>query len=101
MRNLLAFLAAAVLAFAALGWYLDWYKIKSEPTGEGHRHVNIDFNEDKILDDVHKGVENGEKKLERVLEKDKNRPEDKSKTGDNARLPDNGPTSPAKSVPQP
>ena len=34
-----------MLAFAGLGWYLDWYKIHSEPAGEGHRHVNIDFNQ--------------------------------------------------------
>jgi hypothetical protein len=69
MRNLLAFLAAAAITFAGLGWYLDWYKIRSEPGSSGHRNVNIDLNAPKIIEDVHKGVEKGEQKLDAVLEK--------------------------------
>ena len=31
MKNLLAFLGGAIVTFAGVGWYLDWYKIKSSP----------------------------------------------------------------------
>jgi hypothetical protein len=69
MRNLLAFLAAAVLVVAALGWYLDWYKIESVPTLGGHEEVNIDIDSKKITADVEKGAERGAEKLHDVLQK--------------------------------
>ena len=69
MRNLLALVAAATLTFVGLGWYLDWYKIRSDPGPAGHRNVNIDLNSPKIIEDVHKGVQRGEEKLQNVLEK--------------------------------
>src|SRR5947208_2280392 len=31
MRNLLALLGAAVVAFAVVGWFLGWYQIKTTP----------------------------------------------------------------------
>jgi hypothetical protein len=68
MRNLLAFLAAAVLVVAGLGWYLDWYKIESVPTLSGHEEVNIDIDGKKISSDVHKGAQRGAEKLHGVLE---------------------------------
>jgi hypothetical protein len=71
MRNLLAFSAAAALTFAGVGWYLGWYKVNSDSAPSGHRKVNIDFNSVKIVDDVEKGVQKGEEKLQGVLEKDK------------------------------
>ncbi|OAI39829.1 hypothetical protein AYO40_05405 [Planctomycetaceae bacterium SCGC AG-212-D15] len=55
MRNLLALLAAALLAFAGIGWYLGWYQVKSEPSLSGHQNVNIDINGSKIIADVEKG----------------------------------------------
>ena len=64
MKNLLAFLGGAIVTFAAVGWYLDWYKIKSETGPAGHRKVNIDFDSVKIADDVQKGVQKGEQKLQ-------------------------------------
>lgn len=54
MRNLLALLAAAVLTFAGVGWYLNWYQISSATSLTGHQNVNIDFNSSKIRDDVQK-----------------------------------------------
>jgi hypothetical protein len=69
MRNLLAFLAAAGLTFAGLGWYLDWYKIRSSPTPAGRQSINIDINSHKIGEDIHQGVRIGEDKL-RGLDKD-------------------------------
>jgi hypothetical protein len=65
MRNLLAFLAAAALTFAGVGWYLGWYKVRSQPAADGHRAVNIEFNTVKIGADIEKG----EHKLHEVLEK--------------------------------
>lgn len=71
MRNLLAFVAAAALTFIGLGWYLGWYTVRSEAGALGHRTVNIDVNTPKVLDDVHKGVQKGEAKLEQVLQQRK------------------------------
>ena len=31
MKNLLAFLAAAVLVFVGVGWYLDWFQVFNGP----------------------------------------------------------------------
>lgn len=70
MRNLLAFLAAAVLAFLGLGWYLDWYKVQAVPNGaSGHQSFNIEVNNNKITKDVKKGVEKGEQKIQEVMDK--------------------------------
>ncbi len=70
MRNLLAFLALAALTFAGLGWYLDWYKIQSTPTSAGRHSIQIDINSKKITEDVHKGVQQGEEKLQQALDKE-------------------------------
>jgi hypothetical protein len=71
MRNLLAFFAAALLTFVGLGWYLQWYKIKDAPAPQGHHNVNIDIDAVKVEQDVAKGVQKAEEKIQRVLEKDK------------------------------
>src|SRR5262245_64803652 len=57
MRNLLALLAAALLVFAGVGWYLGWYKISSTSDESGHRKINIDLDKNKIADDLNKGRE--------------------------------------------
>jgi hypothetical protein len=69
MRNLLAFLAAAIVTFAGVGWYLDWYRIKSAPATDGHHQLNIDVNRKKMLEDVHKGMQKGEETLQDIIEK--------------------------------
>jgi hypothetical protein len=56
MRNLLALVAAALLAFAGIGWYLGWYKVETDATPTG-RHISIDLNTPKIRDDVGRGKE--------------------------------------------
>ncbi|MCS6851116.1 MAG: hypothetical protein NZ700_08120 [Gemmataceae bacterium] len=63
MRNLLAFLAAAAITFAILGWYLDWYKVQSTPMPCGNTRISIDINGRKIREDVRRGVQQGEEKL--------------------------------------
>jgi hypothetical protein len=65
MRNLLAFLAAAILTFAGLGWYLDWYTISTSTADGGHRKVNIDINTPKIGEDFEKGGQ----KVREMIEK--------------------------------
>jgi hypothetical protein len=67
MRNMLALLAAATITFIGLGWYLDWYSVRTDLGPSGHRNVNIDFNSPKIADDVSRGVQKGEEKLQSVL----------------------------------
>ena len=54
MRNLLALIGAAVVLVVGLGWYLEWYKIGTEPAGTGHRKFNADIDADKITEDVKK-----------------------------------------------
>jgi hypothetical protein len=57
MRNLLAFLAAAVLTFLGLGWYLGWYTFHTVPAGAGHHGYTIDIDAKKTENDVQQGVQ--------------------------------------------
>ena len=89
---MLAFFAAAVLTFAGLGWYLDWYTISSSPAADGHRQVKINLNTNKIEQDVEKGGQ----KVRNMLEKDKK--DSNGKTGAQPKestVPQNQPTPPA------
>lgn len=67
MRNMLALVGAAVVAFGGVGWYLDWFKIHSTPAPSGHRSVNIDIDTVKIGEDLHRGTV----KVQEVLDKKK------------------------------
>jgi len=59
MRNFLAIVGAATVAFLAVGWYLGWYEVSSLPSPQGKQSVHVEINPDKITDDVKKGVEKG------------------------------------------
>jgi hypothetical protein len=59
MRNILALVGAATVAFLALGWYLGWYQVTSVPSPHGKQSVTVDINPTKITEDVKKGVEKG------------------------------------------
>ncbi len=80
MKNLLAFLAAAVLVFVGVGWYLDWFHVRPAPAATGHHAYSIDVNADKIQADVQQGgekvvdaIEKARKEAEaRKAEADKN-----------------------------
>ena len=63
MKNLLAFLGAAILVFAGVGLYLNWFQINRGPAVAGHKAFNIDLNTDKIESDAQKG---GEKVLSAI-----------------------------------
>jgi hypothetical protein len=68
MKNLFALLGAAVVVFAGLGWYLDWYKVISTPSSNGHQNISIDVNEKKIVTDGVKGVEKVEGAVDKAKE---------------------------------
>ncbi len=80
MKNLLAFLAAAVLVFVGVGWYLDWFHIRPAPAATGHQTYSIDLDTNKIQADVQQGgekvvdaIEKARKEAEaRKAEADKN-----------------------------
>jgi hypothetical protein len=67
MRNLLAFLAAVTLTILCLGWYLDWYHIRTSPASSGHRNFTIDVDTIKVSEDLYKGGA----KIQEVLEKNR------------------------------
>ena len=64
MRNVLAFVAALALTGGGLGWYLDWFRVRSQPAPEGQRSLSIDINTAKIGADLHRGEQNLQKILE-------------------------------------
>ena len=55
MRNLLAMAGLASVIFLGLGWYLGWYKIQNASSPDGHRHIQIDVDTNKVKSDVGKG----------------------------------------------
>ncbi|HMC88695.1 MAG TPA: hypothetical protein VKI17_04065 [Gemmataceae bacterium] len=71
MRNLLALLATAVIVFAAVGWYLGWYKIQTNVPQDGHQSINVDVNNKKIKEDILRG----EQRLHKAIEGNKDEAE--------------------------
>jgi hypothetical protein len=55
MRNLLAFLAAAGLTVAGVGWYRGWFTLQTSTQPSGHRNLSIDINSPKINEDLQRG----------------------------------------------
>lgn len=64
MKNLLALLAAALVTFVVVGWYLNWYQIHTTPNSKGGTEVTIDLNNAKIKEDLKKG----EEKIKKILD---------------------------------
>ncbi len=75
MRNMLAFVGAIVVTVGGVGYYLDWYQVRSNPSLTGQRSFNIDINTNKIGDDLHKGTA----KVQDVLDKRRQEAEAKLK----------------------
>jgi hypothetical protein len=69
MKNVLALVGAALVAFLALGWYLGWYQISSLPSPNGKQAIHVDINSDKVTNDVKTGVEKGEQIVDQIREK--------------------------------
>jgi hypothetical protein len=74
MRNALALIGAAVVAFLAVGWYLGWYQVSSLASPSGKQSLHIDINSGKITEDVKKGVEKGTQIVDNLREKAKDDP---------------------------
>ncbi len=67
MRNLLALIGLAVVAFVGAGWYLGWYNFKDQVDANGEHHVKIQVNTTQVTNDLSKGKD----KLIMVLDKEK------------------------------
>jgi hypothetical protein len=57
MRNILALVGAAVVTVLGVGWYLDWFHVRRAPSPDGKTNVNVEFNTNKISEDLHRGTE--------------------------------------------
>ena len=51
MRNLLALVGLAVVAFAAIGWYCGWYKLTVTRDQSGQPEIKTTVNTEKVADD--------------------------------------------------
>jgi hypothetical protein len=88
MRNMLALFVAALLTVVGVGWYLGWYKVRSQPASvPGQHSVNIDINTVKISQDL----QQGEQQLQQWLEK---------KNGEGSKKSDGGLMLPSPELPQ-
>ena len=56
MRNLLALVGLAVIAFAGAGWYLNWYTVKVAKTADGNLRVQTDLDTNKVVQDGGDGL---------------------------------------------
>ena len=84
MRNLLALLATAVIVFAAVGWYLGWYKIQTNVPQDGHQSINVDLNNKKIKADILRG----EQRLHKAIEGNKGEAEKSDSISTSSGKPD-------------
>lgn len=83
MKNMLAFLAAVLIGFLGVGWYLGWYTFKPVSSSGGSHSFNVNIDSAKIKSDIAKGVQKGEEKLHDVLDRDKKADDGAAvKTGD-------------------
>lgn len=90
MRNLLALAAFAVLVFAVVGWFLDWYTIASNQTADGKRSININLNSKKISEDLNRGQET----VRQVLSSDETDQQNKDRRTEENSQPSPPPTTP-------
>jgi hypothetical protein len=68
MRNTLAFLAAALITVAAVGWYLGWYSVRPHPTSPGKQSYQIEIDTQKIGEDLSKGLRSGEQNVKKWID---------------------------------
>ena len=79
MRNILALVGAAVVAFLVVGWYLGWYQISRNASPGGKQGIQVDLNSDKISTDVKNAGEQGAEIVDQIRDKSKAPP--KQETG--------------------
>jgi hypothetical protein len=56
MRNLLALVGALVVGFAALGWYLGWYKVNVNKSSDGNIQIETKVDTNKVVKDTNEGA---------------------------------------------
>jgi hypothetical protein len=72
MKNLLALLGLAIVVFAGLGYYHNWYKIdRSTSPTTGNQQISIEIDAKKVAAGVEEDVEAGADKVQDFLEKRK------------------------------
>ncbi len=52
MRNIFAFLGALVVTLVAVGWYENWFQVRTTPGADGNRNISIDIDSKKVGDDI-------------------------------------------------
>ena len=57
IRNLLALLALALLVFAGVGYYKEWYTLKWLTGADGHTTIAVDLDKKKVENDLNAGKE--------------------------------------------
>ena len=74
MRNLLALLGAALVAFLGLGWYLGWYQISGVPGPGGKQSVSVEVHPGKVATDVGKIADRVGEGVDSLRDKAKDKP---------------------------
>ncbi len=88
MRNMLALFAAGILTVAGLGWYLGWYKVRSQPASvPGQHSVQIDFDTHKIGTDLQKGEQKIQQIIDNKAKEEAHKVPDAKKATDKLMLP--------------
>jgi hypothetical protein len=64
MRNIFAFLGALVLTLLAVGWYENWFQVRTTPGTDGNRNISIDIDSTKVTNDI----EEAEHKIQTFVE---------------------------------
>jgi hypothetical protein len=70
MKNLVYLLFLALVAFGAVGYFLNWYQFTDTKSTTGHRRLTLDIDANKVREDVQKG----ETKLNQALENYRSEP---------------------------
>lgn len=57
MRNLIFLLFLGGVIFLVAGWILDWYDVTGVKNTNGKTSIQVDFNGNKIKEDINKGTD--------------------------------------------
>jgi hypothetical protein len=66
MRNILAFLGALVVTLLVVGWYENWFQVRTTSGTGGTRNITIDIDSNKVTSDI----EETEHKIETFVEEE-------------------------------
>ncbi len=69
MRNILAFVGALIVTLVAVGWYENWFQLRTTPGADGNRNISIDIDSKKVDQDVkqaEKFIDDEAKKVQKI-----------------------------------